>query len=212
MKLYDISLPISDNLPVWPGDPRVILEMTSSIAGGDQCNITNIQMGVHTGTHIDAPYHFLKDGVSTDAIPIETFIGPCLVVEIDSEVLIEKKDLQRYNMNGYSRILIKTRNSKMWANNIGSFEKNFVALGIDAAQYLVEMKSILVGIDYLSIESFHSEGSTVHKLLLRNNISILEGLNLSGVKAGVYELICMPLKLQNCEGAPARALLRDISC
>lgn len=209
MKLYDISLPISNNLPVWPGDPRVILKMTSSIAGGDQCNITKIQMGVHTGTHIDAPYHFLRDGVATDAIPIETFIGPCLVIEIDSEVIIEKKDLQKYDMNGYSRIIIKTRNSEMWTNNISSFEKNFVALGIDAAQYLVAMGTILVGIDYLSIESFHSEGSPVHKLLLRNNISILEGLNLSGVKAGLYGLICIPLKLQNCEGAPARVLLQE---
>lgn len=183
--------------------------MTSSIARGDQCNVTKMQMGVHTGTHVDAPYHFLGDGVTTDAIPIETFIGPCLVVEIDSEVLIEKRDLQKYNMNGYSRILIKTRNSEIWANNISAFEKNFVALGIDAAQYLVEMKTILVGIDYLSVESFHSEGSPVHKLLLMNNISILEGLNLSGVKAGVYGLICMPLKLQGCEGAPARVLLQE---
>jgi arylformamidase len=211
MKLYDISLPISNDLPVWPGDPPVSLRMTKSILKGDQCNITKIQMGVHTGTHIDAPYHFLRDGVTTDAIPIETFIGPCIVVEIDSEVLIEKRDLQKYNMNGYSRILIKTRNSEIWANNISAFERNFVALGIDAAQYLVEMKTILVGIDYLSVESFHSEGSPVHKLLLRNNIPILEGLNLSGVKAGVYGLICMPLKLHGCEGAPARVLLRDIN-
>ena len=209
MKLYDISLPISGKLPFWPGDPQVVLKMTSSIAGGDQCNITKIQMGVHTGTHIDAPYHFLRDGSTIDAIPVETFIGTCLVVEIDSEVLIEKKDLQKCNITGYSRILIKTRNSEMWANSISSFEKNFVALAIDAAQYLTEINTILIGIDYLSIESFHSEDSSVHKLLLRNNIAILEGLNLSGVKAGIYGLICLPLKLQGCEGAPARVLLQE---
>jgi len=211
MKLYDISLPITKDLPVWPGDPPVSLRMTKSISRGDQCNLTKIQMGVHTGTHIDAPYHFFSDGVTTDAIPIETFIGPCLVVEINSEILIGNKDLQKHSMNGYSRILIKTRNSEIWANNIRAFEKNFVALGMDAAQYLVEMNTILVGIDYLSVESFHSEGSPVHKLLLRNNIAILEGLNLSGVKAGVYGLICMPLKLPGCEGAPARVLLKELT-
>ncbi|MCK9391032.1 MAG: cyclase family protein [Syntrophales bacterium] len=209
MKLYDISLSISNDLPVWPGDPPVSLRMTKSILNGDQCNVTKMEMGVHAGTHIDSPYHFLSDGVTTDVIPIETFIGPCLVVEVDSKVLIEKKDLQKYDMNGYSRILIKTRNSGIWANNISYFDKNFVALGIDAAHYLIEMKTILVGIDFLSIESFHSEGSPVHKLLLRNSISILEGLNLSGVSVGAYELICMPLKLKGCEGAPARVLLRE---
>lgn len=209
MKLYDISLPISNDLPVWPGDPSVSLMMTSSILKGDQCNITKIQMGAHAGTHIDAPYHFLKDGATIGTIPIETFIGSCFVVELDAEVLIEKKDFQKYNLNGHSRILIKTRNSELWANNISSFDTNYVSLGIDAAQYLVEMKTILVGIDYLSIESFQSDGCPVHKLLLKNNITVLEGLNLSGVKAGVYELICMPLKLQGCEGAPARVLLRE---
>ncbi len=209
MKLYDISLPISSDLPVWPGDPSVSLMMTSSILKGDQCNITKIQMGVHAGTHIDAPYHFLEDGAITDAIPLETFIGHCFVVELNAEVLIEKKDFRKYNLNGHSRILIKTRNSELWANNINSFDKNYVSLGIDAAQYLVEMNTILVGIDYLSIESFESHDCPVHKLLLKNNITILEGLNLSGIKAGVYELICMPLKLQGCEGAPARVLLRE---
>ncbi|MFC1567428.1 cyclase family protein [Thermodesulfobacteriota bacterium] len=209
MKMYDISLPISNDLPVWPGDPSVSLMMTRSISNGDQCNVTQIQMGAHTGTHIDAPYHFLKDGATIDTIPFETFIGPCLVVDIDAEVLIEKKDFQKYDLNGHSRILIKTRNSELWANNINSFEKNYVSLGIDAAQYLVEMKAILVGIDYLSIEAFQSDGYPVHKLLLKNNITVLEGLNLSGVKSGVYELLCMPLKLQGCEGAPARVLLRE---
>lgn len=211
MKLFDISLPISNDLPVWPGDPTVSLMMTSSIVKGDQCNITRIQMGIHNGTHIDAPYHFLKDGATVDTIPIETFIGTCLVVDLDSEVLIEKRDIQKYNLNGHSRILIKTRNSEMWANNIRSFDTNYVAIGINAAQYLVEMNTILVGIDYLSIESFQSDGSPVHKLLFKKNITILEGLNLSGIKAGVYELICLPLKLEGCEGAPARVLLREAS-
>lgn len=211
MKLYDITLPVSNDLPVWPGDPPVSIMVTKSILKGDQCNITKIQMGTHTGTHVDAPLHFLKDGTTIDTIPIETFIGPCLVVELDSEALIEKNDFQKYNLSGYSRILIKTRNSELWAKNISSFDTNYVALGINAAQYLIENTISLIGIDYLSIEAFQSYSSPVHKLLLKNNVTILEGLNLSGVKAGVYELICLPLKLHGCEGAPARVLLREAS-
>lgn len=234
MKLYDVTLPITDDLPVWPGDPSVSLVMSTSIAKGDKCNITNIQMGAHTGTHIDAPYHFLEDGATTDTIPIETFIGPCVVIEVDSEACIEKKDFRKYDLTGHSRVLVKTRNSELWAeyektklrscevgklgfcstshlHNFSPSMFSYVSLGIDAARYLVEMKTVLVGIDYLSIESFGSAGSPVHKLLLKNNITILEGLNLSGVKAGAYELLCLPLKLLGCEGAPARVILRDAS-
>lgn len=208
MKLHDVSLLISNELPVWPGDPPVSLITTKSMHKGDQCNVTELKMGTHTGTHVDAPYHFLKDGATVDVIPIETLIGPCLVVEIDAENVIEKKHLESHCLSKHSRILFKTQNSKLWSNNVGSFKTDYIALGLDAAIYLLEMHIILVGIDYLSIESFQSD-TTVHKLLLKNSITILEGLNLSGVKAGVYELICMPLKLQGCEGAPARVILRE---
>ena len=210
MKLYDITLPITNDLPVWPGDPPVSMMMNTSIAKGGPCNITGIQMGAHTGTHIDAPYHFFEDGAKADSIPIETFIGPCVVIEVDSDIRIDKKELLKYDLSGHSRVLIKTKNSEPGAENSRSFNPNYVSLGIDAAQYLVEMKTVLVGIDYLSIESFRSPGSPVHKILLKNNITILEGLNLSGVNAGVYELLCLPLKLVGCEGAPARVILREM--
>ncbi|MBU6392004.1 MAG: cyclase family protein [Planctomycetes bacterium] len=209
MRLYDISLPISNDLPVWPGDSPISLITIMSISKGDKCNLTKIEMGTHTGTHIDAPSHFIKDGATVDSIPIETFIGPCLVIEFDSDTLIEKNDFLKHDLNGYSRILIKTKNSERWAKNIPSFDKNYVALGIDAAKYLIERNISLIGIDYLSIEAFQSDGSPVHKLLLKNNVAVLEGLNLSGIKAGAYELICMPLNLQGCDGAPARVLLRE---
>src|SRR5208283_1207250 len=107
MKLFDITLPITNDLPVWPGDPPVSLTMNTSIAKGGPCNITGIQMGAHTGTHIDAPYHFFEDGATTDAIPIETFIGPCVVIEVDSEVRIEKEDFRKYDLTGHSRVLVK---------------------------------------------------------------------------------------------------------
>lgn len=211
MKLYDVSLPISNDLPVWPGDSPILLTTTMSISKGDKCNLTKMEMGTHTGTHIDAPSHFIKDGATVDSIPIETLIGPCLVVELNSKELIEGKDFQKYDLNGYSRVLIKTRNSECWAKNIASFDTNYVSLGIHAVQYLIERNIRLIGIDYLSIEAFQSDGSPVHKLLLKNNVTILEGLNLSEVNAGAYELICMPLNLQGCDGAPARVLLREQS-
>lgn len=208
MKIYDISLSLSNELPVWPGDQAISLMMNSAIRKGDQCNKTEIHMGTHSGTHIDAPYHFINHGATIDAIPIEIFVGPCMVVEIDTETLIGKNDLQRCKFNGHTRILIKTKNSRLWANNVSSFETNYVALGIDGAKYLAERNIILVGIDYLSIEGFRARDFPVHKLLLKNNIIILEGLNLSGIETGTYELICVPLKLMGCDGAPARVLLR----
>jgi len=209
MKIYDISLPISNDLLVWPGNPSISINLINSIIKGDKCNISQIKMGMHSGTHIDAPYHFFEDGVTSDSIPIDTFIGNCIVVEFNDKDHIEKSDLQNISFTEIPRILIKTRNSELWANN-RSFNKNFVALGIDAAQYLIEMNIILVGIDYLSLEAFKSEESPVHKLLLENNITILEGLNLTGIVPGVYELICLPLKLHGCDGAPARVILRNL--
>lgn len=211
MKLYDVSLPLSDSLPTWPGDAPVRLTAIKSIANGDKANLTKIEMGAHSGTHIDAPSHFLRDGATTDSISVDTLIGPCLVIDPDSGMVIGKKDLEKFNIGGHSRILIKTRNSKMWADNITSFVTDYVSLGIEAAQYLVENNVALVGIDYLSVEVYKSEGAPVHKLLLNNNVVILEGLNLSGVKAGVYELICLPLSLQGREGSPARVVLREMS-
>lgn len=211
MKLYDVSLPISNDLPVWPGDSPILLTTTMSISKGDKCNLTKMEMGTHTGTHIDAPSHFIHNGATVDSIPIEILIGPCFVIELGSKAFIGKDDFQNHNLDGHSRILIKTRNSERWAKNIASFDTNYVSLGIHAAQYLIERNIRLIGIDYLSIEAFQSDGSPVHKLLLKNNVTILEGLNLSGVNAGAYELICMPLNLQGCDGAPARVLLREQS-
>lgn len=209
MKLIDITVPISNHLPVWPGDPSITLSQKKSIASGDVCNLTTLRMGVHTGTHIDAPYHFRQDGTTTDMIPIETFIGRCLVVEIDAAPLISKVHLPMNEIKGHSRVLFKTKNSDLWNRKTSVFDPNFVSLGIDAAQKLVDLKISLVGIDYLSIESFHSSNNQIHALLLEHNIVILEGINLAGVKPGVYEILCLPLSLLGCEGAPARVVLRD---
>ncbi|OHD70623.1 MAG: hypothetical protein A2W19_03495 [Spirochaetes bacterium RBG_16_49_21] len=209
MKIYDISLPISTSLPVWPGDPRVELERTSSIASGADTNMTRIMMGAHTGTHIDAPYHFLENGKTVDAVSLEACIGPCLVVELESDALIEKKELDGLDLGGCERILFKTKNSETGAHPGAGFREHYAALGMSAAMYLAEKRMILVGMDYLSIEAFIAPGNPVHRILLSNEIVILEGLNLSTVNPGRYELICLPLKIVGADGAPARAVLRE---
>lgn len=208
MKMYDITVPISNTMPVWPGDPQVLVERTKSIGKGNSCNLTSIAMGVHCGTHIDAPLHFIDRGGAVDAIPLEVLNGPCRVVESEAKPLIEKRHIEKLGLGGCQRILFKTENSELWKNHAASFNEGFTALGLSAAEYLVEIGVSLVGIDYLSIESFHAEKEhPVHKMLLKNNVVILESVDLSGVQPGEYELVCLPLKIAGAEGAPVRAIL-----
>jgi arylformamidase len=212
MNIYDISVPISNATPVWPDDPSVKLERRKSIEQGDVCNLSAIAMCVHSGTHIDAPLHFIDRGRAVDAIPLEVLNGPCRVIETGADPLIEKSDIEKAGLEGCRRVLFKTKNSEFWRDKTGSFREDFVSLGPGAAKYLVEQGIVLVGIDYLSIESFHAvEGNPVHTTLLRNNIVILETIDLSGVHGGEYELLCLPLKIEGADGTPVRAILRDIN-
>jgi arylformamidase len=208
MNIYDISLPVSGDLPVWPGDPPVTLERAGSIKAGASANVTRIELGSHAGTHIDAPHHFFEQGRTADAISLEACIGPCLVLEHGPETPIEREDLDFHDLEGCERILFKTRNSDRWARGTAEFTEDYVSLGMSAAVRLVEKKIVLVGVDYLSIEAFIAPGNPVHSILLENEIVIVEGLNLSAVKPGRYELICLPLKIVGSDGAPARAVLR----
>jgi len=210
MKLYDITVPISNTMPVWPGDPPVRLESKKSIPQGDLCNLTALTLGVHSGTHIDAPLHFIDGGRAVDDIPLEVLIGPCRVIETNASPTIEKKHIESIPLDGCKRVLFKTGNSMFWRNSIASFREDFVALGLSAAEYLAEKGVALIGIDYLSIETFHAdEGNPVHNTLLKNNIVILEAVNLSAVPDGEYELVCLPMKLSGVEGAPVRVILRE---
>tara|TARA_B100001013_G_C24609933_1_gene442720 strand:+ start:26 stop:661 length:636 start_codon:yes stop_codon:yes gene_type:complete len=211
MKLYDISLPISRELVSWPGDPPPQLYKVLSIREGDACNVTKLEMGVHTGTHIDSPNHFIEGGITTDSMQLEILMGKCLVIEITSQSHIEVSDLCENEIGNYERLLLKTKNSVHWEKNSKKFDKNFIALSLEAAEYLVESGIKLIGIDYLSIEAYGVSEHKVHHHLLNNQIAILEGLNLSKVDAGEYELICLPLKLVDCDGAPVRAILRDLT-
>ena len=210
MKLHDVSVLLSDKLPIWPGDPGITVKLTSSLARGDVANVSLIEVGVHTGTHIDAPFHFEPDGKTVDQLPIETLIGPCRVIEmLDVKESIGLSALEKLDLGGATRILFKTKNSRWREHGEKEFQEKFVHLSEEGASYLVEQGVKLVGIDYLSIERFESLDYATHHLLLRNQVIIIEGLNLSGIAMGEYELMALPLKLQGADGSPARVVLRE---
>ena len=208
MKYYDISVPITPDLPVWPGDPSVKLTPASQIAAGDTANVTHLAMSAHTGTHVDAPYHFLEEGTTLEKVPLETMIGPAYVLYLPEVERITAADLEAAAIpEGTTRLLFKTRNSEIWRRET-AFQTEFVALTPDAAQFLVDRGVQLVGIDYLSIAPF-DEGRPTHEILLGAGMLIIEGLDLSTVPPGNYTLYCLPLNLQGVDGAPARVILTE---
>lgn len=205
MRIYDITVPISATLPTFPGDPKVSIEPVSRLETGDGANLSRLCISTHCGTHLDAPRHFNNDGLPVDRIPLELLVGTALVVEIPGVQEIGRRELARLPLKGEQRVLLKTDNSWLW--ELAGFYEDYACLTEEGARYLVEIGVKLVGIDYLSIEKFEGSGE-IHRLLLDNNIIILEGINLKGVKPDNYELLCLPLKLQDGDGAPVRALLR----
>jgi arylformamidase len=205
---YDLSVPISRGMPVWPGDPPIRVERVSSISRGDDCNVSRLEMSSHLLTHVDAPRHFSEHGLSVDRIPLDVLIGPALVVEPRPDGnLITATDLGQLGIRNAERLLIKTRNSGLWMGGPYDFETDFVSLSKDAARWLLAREIKLVGIDYLSIEPFDAQESTVHRTLLENGVVIVEGLNLDQVPEGHYRLMCLPLKVRDGDGAPARVVL-----
>ncbi|NPV56192.1 MAG: cyclase family protein [Anaerolineae bacterium] len=208
IKIYDISLTIAPEMPTWPGDPKLVLERVNKMEEGANANVTRLDMGVHTGTHIDAPYHFVMEGGTVEHVPLDVLIGPAQVITMpDSLSTIHRKDLEQIGVPaGTTRLLIKTRNSRLWGEHVNEFDTSFVALEPDAAQYLVDRGVKFVGIDYLSIAPFKRSKET-HQILLRANVVILEGANLWQVPSGEYQMYCLPLKLAKTDGAPARVIL-----
>jgi arylformamidase len=207
MNTYDISIPITPDMPVWPGDPAVSLERVSKIEDGQNANVTHASLSAHTGTHVDAPYHFLQNGDTLEKLSLKVLMGRVYVLYLPDVDLITADILWRAGIPSRTRrLLFKTRNSEIWARGEKEFQTDFVALAPDAAQYLVNRGIKLVGIDYLSIAPF-KESRPVHEILLGAGIVILEGVNLSAVSEGRYTLYCLPLNLQGVDGAPARAVL-----
>lgn len=205
MRIYDITVPLSAQLPVYPGDCGFELTPWNRIAEGDEANVSRLSFCNHAGTHLDPPRHFDDKGASIDEIPLERLVGRALVLEIEEVKLIGRDELHRLPVRGVERLLLKTRNSRLWHE--AEFSPDFTALAPDGAQYLVDAGVKLVGIDYLSIEAMDGDG-TVHRTLLQNDVLVVEGLNLEGIDPGEYELICLPLKVKGGDGAPVRALLR----
>lgn len=208
MKIHDITLTLRAGMVVWPGDPEVELGRIKKIEEGANANVSSIAMGVHTGTHVDAPYHFLSDGDTVENMLLEVLIGKVKVVEIDDQVEVITRDvLERIHLeDGIERILFKTRNSKYLADSRVGFKEDFVGIDAGASELLVEKGIKLVGIDYLSIAPYKRSRPT-HEVMLGAKMVIIEGVDLSGVEPGDYILYCLPLKLKDTEGAPARVIL-----
>lgn len=208
MRIYDISVPISPTMPTYPGDPPVSITPKLQIARGDAANVSLLSMGDHTGTHMDPPVHFIPGGKTIDQLDLTVFYGPARVLDLTQVVReIEAQHLEDARIPpGTVRVLFKTRNSRLWRER-RDFDKEYVGVGWDAARWLVEHGILLVGIDYLSVESYEAAEPNTHRTLLGAGVVALEGLDLSAVTAGDYTLACFPLKIQNGDGGPVRAVL-----
>jgi arylformamidase len=205
--IYDVTLTISNELPIWPGDPAVKLYRVLDMARGDSYTVSRLECGVHTGTHIDAPAHFIAGGAGAHAIDLDVLVGPCQVVQVRGVDVITAETLDSLAIPaGTTRLLFKTRNSEFWARGEKTFQTDFVAIDQSGAAWIVAHGIQLVGIDYLSIAPFEASSPT-HNILLQAGVVAIEGLNLSGIELGRYQLICLPIKLQDSDGAPARAIL-----
>jgi arylformamidase len=205
-RIYDISVPIRSGGLVYPGNPEIEITLQQAVAKGAGANVSLLRFGSHTGTHADAARHFFDDGQPVDEIPLERLIGPALLVSFADDVrAVGAAELKAQDIKGHKRVLLRTRNSALLSRK--DFVRDYTYLAPDGADYLVEKGVEVVGIDYLSIEQFHSGHHKTHRTLLAKSVVILEGLDLSVPPPGVYQLICLPLRIEGCDGAPARAVL-----
>jgi arylformamidase len=203
----DISVPIYSGMVHWPDNPPVKIERIMDLAHGDAANVSKIELGAHTGTHMDAPRHFLAEGVGLDEMPLDATVGPARVIQIEHPQAILPAELEAHNLQAGERVLFRTQNSeRCWKND--QFVEDFVYISAAASQYLVDRRVRTIGIDYLSVGGYVYDGVDTHRILLSAGIWLIEGLNLSAVKPGMYELICLPLRVAGADGAPARAILR----
>jgi arylformamidase len=200
-ELYDISVPINAHMHIYQGNPGMSLERHESIADGAQANVSRLDLGVHSGTHVDGPLHFIDGAAGTEALPLGAMIGPAEVVDATAmETDLDEAALRSLSLGHAERVLLKTRNSDLW--DLPEFTHDFIRLTGSGARYVIEHGVCLIGIDYLSIGDIEA-----HQELLRAGIVVVEGLDLRAVEPGAYELICLPLRLEGSDGAPCRAIL-----
>ena len=200
----DVSVPIYGGMVHWPDNPPIELDAVMHLDRGDICTVSALKMGLHTGTHIDGPNHFIPGAAGTDSVPLENLIGPARVVEIKDHNAVTQAELRKHNIGHSERLLFKTLNSQHGWNS-SKFFNEFVSLAEDAAYHLAELNTLAVGVDYLSVGS-----PEVHRTLFKAGVAIIEGLNLSKVSGGEYELVCIPLRIRGGDGAPSRALLKPV--
>ena len=207
MDWLDISVPVEAAMATFEGDPKVRLERVQSLDRGDVCNLTRLDIGAHSGTHLDAPIHFLEHGSSSEDIPLDALLGPAWVVDaLDQRGPITAADVARFDIPaGEARLLFRTTNSDLWAKP--GFQGGFIGIDGSGAEALAARRPRLVGVDYLSVAPFGNPTAT-HRALLSAGVVVLEGLDLRGVRPGAYELLCLPIRLVGSDGVPARAMLR----
>jgi len=204
----DVSVPLRTGMVHWPDNPPVLVERTLDIELGDVANVSKLSMGAHTGTHMDAPLHFFQKGKGIHTMPLSVAMGLARVIEIRDPESIKPEELRPHQIQRGERVLFKTRNSpRCWQTD--DFVEDFVYISQEAARYLAAQQVQIVGIDYLSVGGFTKDGVETHHALLEAGIWLIEGLNLTNIDPGIYELICLPLKIEDADGAPARAILRS---
>jgi arylformamidase len=207
MRIYDLTIGISPGLPVWPGDPPVTLERVKKIAEGANANVSHLACGVHTGTHVDAPVHFIDGAPGIDSLSLKVLTGRVYVIDLRKATVLDAATLEASAIPPRTRrILFKTRNSALWSRQEKEFQTDFVAVEASGAEWLVRKGVQLVGVDYLSVAPYGNSRPT-HRILLEAGVAVVEGLNLTQVTQGRYTLYCLPLKLMGCDGAPARVIL-----
>jgi arylformamidase len=206
----DVSIPLSRHTVCWPGDRRFEAASECAIERGDECNVSAFSMSAHLGTHVDAPLHYIHGGASMDELPLDAMIGPTRVIGIKGDA-ITPEELERDGAVAGERLLFKTRNSdRAWYDE--EFTDRYVHLTPDAARWLALRRPALIGVDYLSVGAPGKEGALTHTILLNAGIWIIESLDLRRVAPGGYELICLPLRIAEVEGAPARVILKILEC
>jgi arylformamidase len=205
-RFLDVSVPLAADVPTYPGNPPFELQPIKRIASGDSSNVSRLVMGTHAGTHVDAPRHFFDEGIGADALSLELLIGRARVVDLPRRGGITAEDLAAAGLREDLRVLFKTPNSALW--NGGGFRQEYTYLTESGAKYLAAQGVKVVGVDYLSVEEFKKAGAPAHRALLSQGVVIIEGLNLSDVEPGMYEMYCLPLRVASADGAPARVVLK----
>ncbi len=204
----DISVPISDGMIRWPGDPAPHVSRSQDLGRGDDYSVTHLDISAHTGTHVDAPAHFFRRGETVDAMPPDAMIGPARVLRIQDPEQVTADELARFDVQPGERLLLQTHNSdrRWWEEPLSS---SYVHLSPEAALYLAGQQVKLLGIDALSVDGPQSARYEAHRTLLSAGVWVVEGLDLTQAEPGQCELLCLPLRLAGADGAPARVLMRS---